>query len=373
MSYPWLILEQIIDELSLDGLLNIYHYSKNTLSPTDIKEFDKKILSYLILTDLKTLGILKTLYPDIKHLINGEIKRRINSNELIKILEAFPDKPYDLRYAVTNPNFTWNYVMFNPQINWGEYSFGLSQNPIVTQEIVELNPNFNWRWDGLCRNPNFNCINVKNLKELDWRSISQNANTTMEYIENNPDKPWHYLNISINPNLTYDFLRKHLPYKFDWTKVSKNVSIPWDLVLSKKNKDNIDLEIIKKLDFYALSSNPRITWKNILKNPNYRWNANEVLLNPNFSTENFAEYEDFFRLKPDLEIFAQNINFDWTEKILNPDINWSNISLNPNLSLEKILENPENPNWNWNLILTNLFTKDPNWLKLAYKILSENN
>ena len=84
-------------------------------------------------------------------------------NELIKLLDRFPDKDW------------W----------WGS----LSTNPNLTMEYVEAHPDKNW----------------------DWCALSRNPNVTMEYVESHPDKKWHWGYLSSNFFKKHPFFKKKLP------------------------------------------------------------------------------------------------------------------------------------------------------------------
>ena len=67
-------------------------------------------------------------------------------------------------------------------------------------EIIENNPDKNW----------------------DWSYVSRNPNITMEMIENNPDKPWKWRYISHNSNLTMEIIDKYPDKGWDWCNISQN-------------------------------------------------------------------------------------------------------------------------------------------------------
>ena len=67
-------------------------------------------------------------------------------------------------------------------------------------DFINANPDKNWDWNGISRNPNITMeIINKNLdKPWKWFWISHNPNITMEMINSNPDKPWDWNSISCN-------------------------------------------------------------------------------------------------------------------------------------------------------------------------------
>lgn len=57
------------------------------------------------------------------------------TNDLIKLLEAFPNKNWEWFSLSSNPNITWEYIRqnLNKKWNWRQ----LSYNPNITFEIVQ--------------------------------------------------------------------------------------------------------------------------------------------------------------------------------------------------------------------------------------------
>ena len=41
-----------------------------------------------------------------------------NENDLIKLLDLYPDKPWDWDGLSSNPNITWEFVQANPNKPW---------------------------------------------------------------------------------------------------------------------------------------------------------------------------------------------------------------------------------------------------------------
>ena len=68
-----------------------------------------------------------------------------------EIVQANPDIDWDYHLLSRNPNITWEIVCENPDKPW-DYN-ALSNNPNITWEIVDANPDKNWDYDGLATNP----------------------------------------------------------------------------------------------------------------------------------------------------------------------------------------------------------------------------
>ena len=75
-------------------------------------------------------------------------KKRVN--HIKKLLEIFPDKPWDWGWLSGNPSITWEIVRDNPDKPW-DWDL-LSENPSITWEIVRDNSDKPWNWYWLSDN-----------------------------------------------------------------------------------------------------------------------------------------------------------------------------------------------------------------------------
>jgi hypothetical protein len=82
-------------------------------------------------------------------------------NELIRLLDVFPDKPWDWYDVSSNPNITLKFIDSHSDKDWNW--FKISRNPSMTLDIINNNPNI-----------------------------------TLEFIKDNLDKSWDWVAISIN-------------------------------------------------------------------------------------------------------------------------------------------------------------------------------
>ena len=86
----------------------------------------------------------------------------------------------------------WNKYFFNlvkDYVNESLDWYGLSENPNITWEIVEANPDIPWDWYGLSRNPNItmDIVEANPDKSWDWNWLN-----IYQSIKNaNPDKSWN--------------------------------------------------------------------------------------------------------------------------------------------------------------------------------------
>ena len=95
-------------------------------------------------------------------------------NHLLKLLELYPNKPWNWYWLSSNPNITWDIVKQNPHKMW--YWNGLSQNPNITCDIVHKNPDKPWNWEYLNYNTfNLNTFNYQKKPKLPKVSPQQKA------------------------------------------------------------------------------------------------------------------------------------------------------------------------------------------------------
>src|SRR6478609_6886695 len=158
-------------------------------------------------------------------------------NELIKLLDRFPDKPWDWYDLSRNPNLTLEFLEAHRAKNWNWWS--LSWNPNVTMEYVELHHDKNWDWSGLSMNPNVTMeyVEAHPDKNWDWHGLSWNPNVTMEFVEANPEKPWNYWNgLSQNSNVTMEYVQAHPDKNWNRYGLSRNPNVTMEYVEAHPEK-----------------------------------------------------------------------------------------------------------------------------------------
>lgn len=138
-----------------------------------------------------------------------------------------PYKQWDWYYISLNPTINIDFIIQNrPNIGNVDYGRALSCNSNLTIDFIKKNPNHLW----------------------DWSYISQNPNITLEDIELNPDLNdfWNWRGVSSNPNLfhvTYSVYKKYKKHKH--LKLIKNFEKCIQDILNLSN--DILYDIIKNL------------------------------------------------------------------------------------------------------------------------------
>lgn len=228
----------------------------------------------------------------------------------------------------SNPNITMDYVLQNKGMNWSMYD--LSSNPAITIDDVLMYPTeINWDYDGLSRNPNI----------------------TLDIIKRHPNINWSMTNFSSNPNITMDM----------YINIRTEYNTTYKGIFKKYTGSNSDI--------FAISSNPSITYNDVLKYPDEQWYTICVSQNPSFSLENVLDLIEKKMLKHNPQIFdvcisnlSGSLGVEWDDIISHPEIawDWDYVSCNPNITWDIIQDNPDimwynhtvsaNPNITWDIV-----------------------
>ena len=129
----------------------------------------------------------------------------------------------------------------------------------------------------------------------------------MGFISENPDKDWNWTNLSSNPSITWEIVKQNPDKNWDWEYLCKNVNITWEII-----SDNLD----KKLNWVNLSSNPNITWKIVLDNVDKPWEFNLLSDNKMYRHDHFCS--DNYR-KRQLKQFWEKSMEEFIAKSWHPD------------------------------------------------------
>ena len=136
-------------------------------------------------------------------------------NELIKLLQRFPNKPWNWHYLSRNPNLTIEDIKLcpHPHGNWKPYY--LSANPNITMRDVLVHPADQWDWYELSQNPGITMKDVDKYPKMpwNWHALSMNPSITMKDVLAHQNKPWNWgflseNRFSLSPRMTKVFIRK---------------------------------------------------------------------------------------------------------------------------------------------------------------------
>lgn len=277
-------------------------------------------------------------------------------NDLIRLIEEFPDKPWDWGKLSANPNISLEYIESHPEFPWVEFTGsmweGILANPNITMSYI-LNKTIN-KWDIISYNPGISLYDIESHLDLPWcwGYIGQNKNINMNFILQHIDKfkgeslllggtpnisiqdiekypdlfPNKWL-ISQNPNITLDYAfhnyqqNIYSPNTWSWYSIARR--IPNSIEDIEANY-SILFENPHFMD--GLSHNPNITMKIIRENLKYDWHWGNICENPSITIEDIESIENYER-HINAIMNNPNITYEWVVQNLDK-INWRFLSGN---------------------------------------------
>lgn len=184
----------------------------------------------------------------------------ISENPGIKIKDIYdyPDLPWNLYYVSKNPNLTFEDII---KLKNG---FKTSNGVLTFGYISTL---LYWRWISLC--VPLTIQQLKNSRDLPWDydCLSRNMSFTLSDMLSNPEIPWNFQKIS-RIGSTLDDVRNHPNLPWNWDNLCSNIPI--------SIKDAQSPDIKDKIKWNYMAENPGITFKNILKYPDFNWDWSDI-------------------------------------------------------------------------------------------------
>ena len=114
-----------------------------------------------------------------------------------------------------NPDENWN---------WGK----VSTNRLITPEFVRQNPQLNWDFEILARNPNFNETDID--LEFSAYYFSSNPNLSLSTVLTYPRYGWNYNSISANPSITFETIEEYSDLGLNHYAFSSNPNLIQNLI-----------------------------------------------------------------------------------------------------------------------------------------------
>lgn len=280
-------------------------------------------------------------------------------NTLTKLLEEFPDKPWDMHFVSANPNFTLEYIDSHPELSWDfrgdDWDEGVSGNPNLTLDYVINNKDKNWSWQEISKNPGITLQDIENNLSLSWNwaCITSNPNITMDFIlkykdkfqrdndnefdlgstknitleniKQYPDLFWSESDIAKNPNMTLDFALDNIKDIWQYCKVAKSPMVTFQDIENYKNSSWHGTLIS------GFSGNPNMTLDIFNNHREYPWDIVAIIRNPSFTINDLEYFDD----GADVHFYRNmssnpNITFDWIVENQNKQLNWGCDGLSSN-------------------------------------------
>ena len=226
---------------------------------------------------------------------------------LEKIIERFPNKPWDFDLLVRNPNISITFIENHPEFPWN-LSLFQKQNPNLKESFIKKHPEANW----------------------DFNDFSFFPFITTLFIESTIDKPWNFYELSIHPSVDFKLIKDNL---------DKN----WAFEFFCKSNPNINIDI------YLMSK---------IHSPTFPWKKKFLVQNKNFYWKDIVQSD----LCEEKQHYANNPNITLNEVLQNPQVpwEWTRISRNVYITLELLQENrdlpwdfywlSENPKTTWEMV-----------------------
>jgi hypothetical protein len=159
----------------------------------------------------------------------------------------------------------------------------------------------------------------RDVTRLDWTFISSNENLLPEMVIQYPSLPWNLNALCSNPNLTISFIKK-------WMMSNRT----------------------KRLNWFSLSKNPRITTKDVSHHPELPWDWKGLSRNPSIlSDHNFVrqhlskmDREHIIKKMPLSFLLQHSVHYFFSH------IFWKCVCVNPTLTTQFVLDNLQE-DWHW--------------------------
>lgn len=198
------------------------------------------------------------------------------TNELIKILEAFPGKDWDWEELSGNPNITESYIKKNLDRPWDWEELAYNPN-IHTRFIIEYGGKYRFN-HAITANPNITLVDALKfpIKLVYWQHLLKNPNVPLDHIEQvllekNGDgsliRPWWWRYATYHPKITLEFIRKHMDKQLDLKYLS---GVFWNILPIVKEFSH------KMWEWDVLSYNPFLTVEFIKEFPTKPWSFDSL-------------------------------------------------------------------------------------------------
>jgi len=276
----------------------------------------------------------------------------------------YPGRAWNYNYIAGNPNTTREYILdhylamdkLNAGIPGLELMNYISRNINIIMKDVLMHLNLRWNQPEVIGNANitlyeslalvrlgaFNKLNSKIVyfiysanPHLDWETVNKLRNGG-----------WNWHTIAIHPWFTMEHMRETRHYSDCFNGFLYNPNLTMDLLRTEKDYHKLP---------YWVCRNPGIKWKDIINNPKYLWDWDEVSKNPNITLEIIRDHPG---IPWDWRALSRHPNITFDMIIENPDLPWNRryVSLNPNITWDIVRDHPEWP-WSYVCLSKNEFSK----------------
>ncbi len=281
------------------------------------------------------------------------------SNELVLLLERFPDADWDWCSLSSNPNITLEYIDKHPHLPWVFYS--IMVNPNLTVDYIEDHPEKPWDWTTLSRILPVDYIFLHPEKSWSWYNVSGNPTLTMKHISESPHIDWDWTQVNGSANLKEEDIKSMPDSRRNWWMLSYNSLVSADVLLPFVDEFLSD----NSSSWYFLSAKIE-SFDVVFARPELPWNHTGLSLNPILTLPFVFSHPDFqwnwYNISKNANITMEDINTHIGEPW-----DWRGVAHNPNLTLQFIVSHPE-VSWAFYRISSNPFKQDPHLKKKMPKL-----
>jgi hypothetical protein len=200
-------------------------------------------------------------------------------------------------------------LLKNPNIPW---DLATRLKDMITDDFLRI-----MSWNKLSSHPGltWNFLREHTHYPWDWYQLSKHPNITLEMIHSSwqlIDVNWNWRGIAENPNVSIKDLERYSPEPESRQHLIYSPRLTW--------QDIVQRGILSPWDWRELSKSPAITWDIVQEHPEIIWDWTNLSENPNIDPE---------------FILATLNTYPWE---------WQGILKNPNLTWEIIRRHPR-PEW----------------------------
>lgn len=244
------------------------------------------------------------------------------ANELIKLLEAFPDENWNHYELFRNPNLTVEYIIQHPR---REYMIECNKKASI-KDMLKY-PDVGWYWHHLEDRRDFR-IDFLFEGSKSWlivRDIDEvfHPKPNQEYIKSNDQTWWEWTEIS---EQKYDTIDQMLIYELPDPTRYLLMNAPLEVILSKG----------MTIDYDKLSFNHSVSESYIREHINLDWYFDEVVSHSNISENFVLEHLDKLKFRDRLE-YNPNLSEEFIIEHRLQIIDDKRLLNNPNISIEFLI------------------------------------
>jgi hypothetical protein len=297
------------------------------------------------------------------------------SIRLIDVVNALPDKPWNMQQLSYNPNITMADVEANPQYQWdaSNMCFGLTIDDILTSPITHTfcylgnsfhitlkhildNPTIPWNYETISYNPNITMADVLDHPTLPWNynRLSANPAITLDDILQHPELEWDLSGLSGNPNITFQYVLTHHPGDGNYFTLL-NPSIAG----AARRGDNAGIytysfRLATNWDWITLNRRLKLEITDVLNNPTLPWYYDCLSENSSFTLQDMTDHP---AIKWNLKYASNNPSITLRDMLTYPisTWNWLDVSYNANIGIQDVIDHPELP-WNYEMLALRFVT-----------------